>query len=83
MLMVMIMLPLVLLSGFLSAIDTLPAAFQQLTMANPIRHYLDILRSVYLKGTGVGDMGIQFGALATIAGGTLLLATNRFRRSIG
>lgn len=82
MLMILIMLPTIILSGFLSPIETMPKAFQWLTLINPVRHYLDIVRGVFLKGTGLVELWPQFGALALTSIGGLVLAGNRFRRSI-
>ena len=65
--------------------DTLDAnamGLQWATLGNPIRHFLVILRGVYLKGTGLRELWPQFLAMALIAGAALTFATNRFRRSI-
>jgi ABC-2 type transport system permease protein len=82
MLMILCMLPTIVLSGFLSPIETMPKPFQMLTLINPVRHYLDIVRGVFLKGTGLVELWPQFTALAVTSLGGLLLAGNRFRRSI-
>jgi len=82
MLMILCMLPTVVLSGFLSPIETMPKAFQALTYINPVRHFLDIVRGVFLKGTGIVELWPQFAALALTSGGGLLLAMSRFKRTI-
>lgn len=82
MLMILCMLPTIVLSGFLSPIETMPEPFQWVTLVNPVRHYLDIVRGVFLKGTGVPELWPQFLALAITSVGGLVLAGNRFRRSI-
>jgi drug efflux transport system permease protein len=82
MLMILVMLPTIIMSGFLSPIETMPQAFQWLTQINPVRHYLDIVRGVFLKGTGLVELWPQFAALALTSVGGLLLAGNRFRRTI-
>jgi ABC-2 type transport system permease protein len=82
MLLILVVLPAVVMSGFLSPIEAMPVVFQWLGVINPIKHFLDIMRGVFLKGTGLAELWPQYLALASLTGGTLWLATNRFRRSI-
>lgn len=82
MLMILVMLPTIVLSGFLSPIESMPKPLQWVTLINPVRHFLDIVRGIFLKGTGLGELWPQFAALAVTSVGGLALATNRFRRSI-
>lgn len=82
MLMVLSLLPAILLSGFMSPIETMPTAFQWATTLNPARHFLEIVRGVFLKGTGFTALWPQFAALGAMAVGGLALATDRFRHSI-
>jgi ABC-2 type transport system permease protein len=82
MLMILVMLPTVILSGMLSPIESMPRALQWLTLINPVRHFLDIVRGVFLKGTGLAELWPQYAALAAIAITALGLATNRFKHSI-
>ena len=51
--MVVLMLPGILLSGFLFPVESMPAALQFLSQAIPARWYLSALKSVMLKGTGI------------------------------
>jgi drug efflux transport system permease protein len=82
MLMILLMLPMVILSGMLSPIETMPEALQWATLVNPIRHFLFILRGIFLKGTGLAELWPQYAAMAAITTTALALATNRFRQSI-
>jgi ABC-2 type transport system permease protein len=81
--MFLFVLPAIILSGFLYPIETMPEVFQVLTLANPLRHFLEIVRGVFLKGSGVADLGVQFGVLTAMAGAGLWLANRRFRRMLG
>ena len=54
--MFLIFLPAVILSGFMYPIKTMPAFFQALTLLNPVRHFLEIVRGIFLKGEGVVDL---------------------------
>jgi ABC-2 type transport system permease protein len=82
MLMILCMLPTMVLSGFLSPVEGMPQFFQWVTLLNPVRHFLDIVRGVFLKGTGFQELWPQYAALTLTVVGGLALATNRFRRSL-
>ncbi len=75
-------LPSIILSGFFFPIRSMPDAFQWITIGNPVRWFLEIVRSVFLKGTGIRELWIPYTALATMAVGLLVLAVARFRREI-
>ncbi len=47
--------PAIILSGFLSPIDTMPEIFQRLTLANLLRHFLEIVRGIFLRGSGLRE----------------------------
>lgn len=47
-------LPSFLLSGFVFPISNMPKALQILTYVIPARHFVTILRAIYLKGVGIG-----------------------------
>ena len=76
-------MPLMLLSGFMFPVTSMPIGFQWLTVVNPLRHFLEIVRAVFLKGAGLQALWPQFLALATIGGGVLSLAAARFRKTAG
>jgi ABC-2 type transport system permease protein len=80
--MFLFLLPAIILSGFLYPISTMPEIFQRLTLANPLRHFLEIVRGIFLKGAGVRELWVQFAVLTAMAGTGLLVATRRFRRTL-
>lgn len=80
--MFLFLLPAIILSGFLYPVDTMPEVFQQLTLVNPLRHFLEIVRGIFLKGAGVGDLWPQLLVLTGMAGAGLFVATMRFRRTL-
>jgi len=80
--MFLFILPAIILSGFLYPIDTMPRFFQDLTLLNPLRHFLEIVRAIFLKGSGVKELWPQFVVLAGMAGGGVAGATARFRRTL-
>ena len=82
MLLILFFLPAVVLAGFLSPVESMPRAFQWIAMVNPLRHFLEIVRGVFLKGVGLEELWPQYLTLAGMAAGALGLATIRFRRAI-
>ncbi|HEY8468479.1 MAG TPA: ABC transporter permease [Longimicrobiales bacterium] len=75
-------LPAIILSGFLYPVHTMPAFFRALTLLNPLRHFLEFVRAVFLKGAGIGELWPQLATIAVMAAGVLWLATWRFRRAV-
>jgi ABC-2 type transport system permease protein len=80
--MFLLLLPAIILSGFLYPVDTMPEIFRHLTLANPLRHFLEIVRGIFLRGAGVADLWVQFTVLGSMAVAGLALATWRFRATL-
>lgn len=78
--MFLLLLPAIVLSGFMYPVRTMPLFFQQLTLLNPVRHFLEIVRGIFLKGEGVLELWPQYLALTLTAAGVLWFATRRFKR---
>jgi ABC-2 type transport system permease protein len=74
-------MPAIILSGFMFPIFTMPPVFQWLTLANPIRHFLEIVRPVFLKGSGIAQLWPQYLWLLGLAASALIAARWRFARS--
>jgi len=77
--MFLVLLPAIILSGFFYPISSMPELFQWLTVLNPVRHFLEIIRAVFLKDAGFLDLWRQYVALTTMAVGVLWVAVVRFR----
>ncbi|MGQ0813884.1 MAG: ABC transporter permease [Gemmatimonadota bacterium] len=80
--MFLLFLPAVILSGFLYPINTMPFFFQQLTLLNPVRHFLEIVRGIVLKGEGLADLWPQFATITVMAVSVFWLASRRFKRRL-
>jgi ABC-2 type transport system permease protein len=76
------LLPMVLLSGFVFPIENMPAAIQPITYAIPLRYFLVILRSIFLKGVGLDVLWPQALALAGWGVAILLLAIARSSKRV-
>lgn len=80
--MYMFILPAIILSGFMFPVDTMPEFFQHLTLINPLRHFLDVVRAIFLKSAGLPDVWISVSVLLVMATVGLGLATRRFARTL-
>jgi ABC-2 type transport system permease protein len=78
----LLMVPMIYLSGLVFPISNMPDVFQYASYAIPVRYYGNVLRGVFLRGSGLDVLWPE--ALTLTAMGTLLLtlASLRFRKSL-
>jgi len=76
-------LPAFLLSGFLFSIDQMPAVIRAITHVIPARYFVTILKSVFLKGSGLALLEGELLALALFAVALTLTATHSFKKKLG
>lgn len=74
--------PFFILSGFAFPIASMPRALQWFTLINPLRYFLVVIRSEFLKGVGVGVLLPELAALALLAVSMFSLSILRFRKSL-
>jgi ABC-2 type transport system permease protein len=77
-----IFLPSMLLSGFLFPFYGMPTWARYIGEALPLTHYLRIVRSVMLKGSGYADLATDAGALAVFTLVAMSIAVMRFRQTL-
>ena len=78
----MFMFPAMLLSGFAFPVENMPESIQYLTWINPLRHYLVIIRGIFLKGVGIEVLWLQIAVLAALGSSILAIAVYRFRKTV-
>jgi ABC-2 type transport system permease protein len=76
----MFLVPAIILSGFATPILNMPLIVQKLTLINPMRYFMVIVRGVFLEGTPFHLLTDQFWPLALIGIVTLGIASWLFRR---
>ena len=76
------MIPMIYLSGLIFPIENMPPAIQYVTYVIPLRYYAEIIRGVFLRGSGLGVLWPE--ALVLLAMGTAILtvASLRFRKRL-
>ncbi len=75
-------MPCFMLSGFTFPIRNMPMAVQYLTYLNPLRYFMEIVRGVFLKGTGITVLWPQLLILAVYGVGIVVLSAMRFHKRL-
>ena len=73
------LVPAIILSGFATPIANMPRLVQDLTLINPMRYFLVVLRGVFLEGTPFHLLIHPFAAMASIGVVALAAAAWLFR----
>jgi ABC-2 type transport system permease protein len=74
--------PIIQLSGAIAPIESMPPVFQVLSFFDPLRYYVEIARSLILKGVGLEVLWIHAIALFIFATLLLTLSISRFRSQL-
>lgn len=74
-----LMIPMVLLSGLVTPVDNMPAFLQAVTYADPMRFVIDAVRRIYLEGASLGEIAWDFVPMLAVAAVTMPLAGWLFR----
>ena len=76
------MMTAILLSGFFTPLENIPPALRWITAVNPLRYFLEIVREIFLKGTGLGSFAPKLGALAVMSVSITLFSIGAFKRFV-
>jgi len=76
------MMPAILLSGYASPIDNMPVWLQWITLADPLRHLIDVVKSIFLKDSSAVFVMGHIWPLLAIAVVTISAANWMFRRQV-
>lgn len=76
------LLPNLLLSGFMFPREAMPEAAQWLSLALPLTYFLEVLRGILLKGVGIASLWLQVLLLAAFAVLFVVLAVQRFHKTV-
>jgi ABC-2 type transport system permease protein len=74
--------PFFMLSGFTFPIRNMPQVAQWLTIVNPVRYFMEIVRGVFLQGAGIEALWHQMVALAIFGVAILWLSVLRFHKQL-
>ncbi|MFA5007946.1 MAG: ABC transporter permease [Candidatus Omnitrophota bacterium] len=76
-------MPAIMLSGFAYPIANMPQVIQQFTLINPLRYFMVVIRTIFLKGVGIEVLWVQLLPLLAIGLFVITLSAIRFRKSLG
>jgi ABC-2 type transport system permease protein len=76
------LLPVLLLSGFIFPVENMPPVLQGVAQIFPASHFVEVLRSILLRGHGLPAVATHTGAMAAWLAAMLLFSTLRFRRAL-
>jgi ABC-2 type transport system permease protein len=74
--------PAFMLSGFAFPIRNMPVVVQYLTYLNPLRYFMEIVRGIFLKGSGFAVLWPQMACLVVYGAVVLGLSTARFKKTL-
>lgn len=57
----------IIMSGLFTPVNSMPAWAQTIAVFNPLKYFMEVMRSVYLKGSGIAELGKQLFALCAFA----------------
>lgn len=75
------MLVLILMSGLFTPIHSMPGWAQWITRFNPLRYFVEVMRTIYLRGGGFSELLPQLGALLAFAVVANVWAVKSYRKS--
>jgi len=78
-----LLVPNMLLSGFMFPIESMPKALQYFTTILPMRYYLVIVRGIIMKGLGFADLWTEALALGILGVIIFSISWLRFRKVFG
>lgn len=76
-------MPAILLSGYTAPVENMPVWLQYLDQANPLLHFIVIVKGVFLKDIGIVALLPHLWPLWIIAAATLTVANWMFRKRLG
>ncbi len=77
-----LLMPAILLSGFIFPIRNMPEVVQWFTVLNPMRWFLQIMHGIVIKGVGLRILWPPIGAQILLAVLFLTLAVTRFKKTL-
>jgi ABC-2 type transport system permease protein len=72
---------LLLMSGLFTPVRSMPGWAQAVAAVNPLKYFIEVMRLIYLKGSGFGQLVPQFFALCGFAVAFNVWAVASYRKS--
>lgn len=78
----LVILPSILLSGYVFPRETIPPALAWTSYLIPVTYFIEVLRGVILRGAGVAELWPQAAALLVFGAALIGLSASRFRKRL-
>ena len=78
----LVMLPSILLSGFMFPRENMPYPIYLISHAFPVTYFIQILRGIILRGAGMADLTPWIGGLSAVCVVILAISIARFHKSL-
>lgn len=72
----------ILMSGLFTPIENMPGWAQKITLFNPVRYFIEVIRMVMLKGSGFKDITWHLGVISAYAIALTSLASFKYRKTV-
>ncbi|WP_136805224.1 ABC transporter permease [Desulfosediminicola flagellatus] len=78
----LVLMPSVMLSGFMFPISNMPDPVRYATIFNPMRWYLEVLRGIVMKDVGITALWPAIAAQTSLTLSFLIIAIGRFKKTL-
>jgi ABC-2 type transport system permease protein len=72
----------ILMSGFFYPVENMPVWAQWISAADPVRYIMNIVRGIFLKGAGLGDLWRDLAVLTAMGVFVFGMAAQRFQKRV-
>lgn len=79
---IFVLIPSILLSGFIFPVEAMPEWVQPIAHALPFTYFVEVIRGILLKGNTLGEMWTEYAALAAFAVLFTTFSIARFRKTV-
>jgi ABC-2 type transport system permease protein len=76
------MMVLIMLSGLFTPVKSMPQWAQDITIFNPLKYFMQVMRMIYLKGSGIAELSTQLFALLGFALFFNIWAVLNYRKTV-
>ena len=76
------MMVLIMLSGLFTPVKSMPQWAQNITIFNPLKYFMQVMRMIYLKGSGIAELSTQLFALLGFALFFNIWAVLNYRKTV-
>ncbi|MFO8070850.1 MAG: ABC transporter permease [Polyangia bacterium] len=77
-----VILPAIMLSGYVFPVEHMPEPVQWLCAINPLLYYIELVRGLMVKGAPLSALADSLAALTALGAGVLIAASLRFRKRL-